>query len=168
MFRVFRNRNFVIMLAADAVVVVFSLFLAYSLRFDGNIPSGEIDNFLKIVFWVAPLKLLSFFYFGLYKGMWRYTGIQDLKNLIKACLISSSVIVAILLLTIRFQGYPRSIFPLDLMLTFLLAGGVRLGIRLFLNRNHSKHQRRKKERRDRENASSSWAPGMRGRRACGN
>ena len=48
---------------------------------------------------------------------WRREGIipsiSNMKNLFKACLVSSGVIVGILLLTIRFQGYPRSIFPLD-------------------------------------------------------
>jgi len=73
-----------------------------------------------------------FFLFGLYKGMWRYTGIYDLENLIKACVISSGVIVFILVLKVRFEGFPRSVFVIDLMLTFLFLSGVRVGIRLFL------------------------------------
>jgi len=56
-----------------------------------------------------------------------------------------------LLLTVRFEGYPRSIFPLDLMFSFLLAGGARVGIRLFYGRRggsdperkeRAKHQKR--------------------------
>ena len=138
MFRILKNRNFFIMLVVDICMLFVSLFLAYYLRFDGDIPSDEFFRFLKIVIWVVPLKLLFFLYFGLYKGMWRYTGIQDMKNLFKACLVSTGAIVGILLLTIRFQGYPRSIFPLDFMLTFVLAGGMRMGIRLYLGRSDSK------------------------------
>ena len=126
------------MLIVDVCLMISSLFLAYYLRFDGDIPSGEIARFLKIVIWVVPMKVVFFFYFGLFKGMWRYTGIQDMKNLFKACLVSSGVIVGILLLTIRFEGYPRSIFPLDFILTFILAGGMRMGIRLYYGREHSK------------------------------
>ena len=73
-----------------------------------------------------------FLFFWLYKGMWRYTGIYDLENLIKACVISSGIIVFILVLKVRFVGLPRSIFVIDLLLTFLFLGGVRVGIRLFL------------------------------------
>lgn len=50
---------------------------------------------------MIPIKLASFFFFGLYKGMWRYTGIYDLENLVKACVISSGIIVFILVLEIR-------------------------------------------------------------------
>ena len=140
MFRVLKNKNFGIMLAADGVLIGLSLFLAYYLRFDGNIPSAEFHHFLHVVFWATPLKLAIFFYFGLYRGMWRYTGIQDLKALVKACVIGSFAIVGILILTVRFQGYPRSIFPLDLLLTFVLVGGIRTSIRLFLNRNRTGHR----------------------------
>ena len=126
------------MIAVDALVFGLALFLAYLLRFDGSIPGGEMLRFLKIVIWVVPLKMLIFYYFGLYKGMWRYTGIQDMKNLFKASLISTGVIVGILLLTVRFEGYPRSILPLDFMLTFVLAGGMRMGIRMHYGRGRSK------------------------------
>ena len=38
----------------------------------------------------------------------------------------------ILVLKVRFEGFPRSIFVIDLLLTFLFLSGVRVGIRLFL------------------------------------
>ena len=88
------------------------------------------------VVWIVPLKLACFFFFGLYKGMWRYTGIYDLENLIKACVISSGIIVFILVLKVRFVGFPRSVFAIDLLLTFLFLSGIRVGIRLFLTSEH--------------------------------
>ena len=68
--------------------------------------------------------------------MWRYTGIYDLENLIKACVISSGIIVFILVLKVRFVGFPRSVFAIDLLLTFLFLSGIRVGIRLFLTSEH--------------------------------
>ena len=117
----------------DAVFVALSLYLAYLLRFDGNIPAFQFKNFVSILPWVIPIKLAAFFFFGLYKGMWRYTGIYDLENLVKACVISSGIIVFILVLWVRFEGYPRSIFVIDLVLTFLFLSGARVGIRLLLS-----------------------------------
>jgi FlaA1/EpsC-like NDP-sugar epimerase len=52
-------------------------------------------------------------------------------NLIKACLASSIIIVLTLLVSVRFARFPRSVFIIDLLLTLLLLGGFRLGIRLF-------------------------------------
>jgi len=128
------SRNFYVMVALDGVLLALSLFLAYFLRFDGLIPQNELKQFAGLVVWAAPLKVMTFLLFGLYRGMWRYTGIQDLKNLIKACATSSGIIVVFLILTVRFEGYPRSIFPIDFGASLLLASGVRIGIRLYFHR----------------------------------
>lgn len=126
-----KNRNFWIMVLGDAALILVSYFLAYHLRFDGHIPPDSLANFRKTVIWIVPLKLVCFSLFGLYKGMWRYTSIHDLVNLIKGCLTSSAIVTVLLLITVRFAGFPRSVFIIDLFLTFLFLGGYRIGIRLF-------------------------------------
>ncbi|HIJ41757.1 MAG TPA: polysaccharide biosynthesis protein, partial [Deltaproteobacteria bacterium] len=132
MLRILKRPNFWLVFLGDAVLSGLAYYLAYYLRFDGSIPAGELANWMNTVVWTVPVKLACFFFFGLYKGMWRYTGIYDLENLIKACVISSGIIVFILVLKVRFVGFPRSIFAIDLVLTFLFMSGVRVGIRLFL------------------------------------
>ena len=96
-----------------------------------------LEGFAKAIFWVVPVKLASLVFFGLYKGMWRYTGIYDLENLVKACVFSTAVIVFVLVITVRFEGFPRSVFAIDLLLVFLFLGGVRIGIRLLLSPGQS-------------------------------
>lgn len=137
MYRFLRSRNFYMMLGVDGALLALSLFLAYYLRFDGLIPERELERFVGLVAWVVPVKMGIFFLFGLYRGMWRYTGIGDLKNLVKACVTSSGIIVVFLILTVRFEGYPRSIFPIDFGTSLLLAGGLRIGIRLYFHRRKS-------------------------------
>ena len=119
-------------------MVAVAFLLSYYLRFDGDIPASEFANWKHTVVWVIPLKLACFYFFGLYKGMWRYTGIYDLENLIKACVVSSGIIVFILVLKVRFVGFPRSIFVIDLLLTFLFLSGARVGIRLLLSSGREK------------------------------
>jgi len=133
MFRILKRPNFWVVLLADAVLVAAAYLLSYYLRFDGDIPARELANWKRTVVWTVPLKLACFYFFGLYKGMWRYTGIYDLENLIKACVISSGIIVFILVLKVRFVGFPRSVFAIDLLLTFLFVSGARVGIRLLLS-----------------------------------
>ena len=89
MFRILKRPNFWVVFLGDAVLCGLAYYLSYILRFDGNIPAGELANWMSTVVWIVPLKLTCFFFFGLYKGMWRYTGIYDLENLIKACVIIS-------------------------------------------------------------------------------
>lgn len=119
------------MITGDAFLLAAAYFLAYYLRFDGDIPSREFGNFVWTVQWIVPLKLVCFYFFGLYKGMWRYTSIDELKSLISACVTTSVLIVGVLLFTVRFAGFPRSIFPIDFFLTFLFLSGFRVGIRLY-------------------------------------
>ena len=130
--REFKNRNFWVMAGADALLVLFAYYFSYFLRFEGVISPKELDNILDSVVWIVPVKLGCFFFFNLYSGMWRYTGIREMLDLMRACLTSSAIIIAVLLVTIRFEGFPRSIFIIDFLLTVLLVGGVRLAIRLYL------------------------------------
>lgn len=130
--REFKNRNFWVMLGADALVVLFAYYFSYFLRFEGVISPKELSNILQSIIWVVPVKLGCFFFFKLYSGMWRYTGIREMLDLVRACLTSSAIIIAVLLITVRFEGFPRSIFIIDFLLTFILVGSLRIAIRLYL------------------------------------
>lgn len=126
-----RKRNFWVMLWVDTILVAFAYHFSYFLRFDGNIPQREMTNFLITLPWLFLLKITCFYYFGLYRGMWRYTSVHDLLNLLRSCLVASAAIVMILLVSVRFEGFARSVFIIDFLLTFLLVGGYRFGIRLY-------------------------------------
>ena len=121
------------MLFADGCLIVAAYFLAYLLRFEGEIPSGEWMNFKNTVPYFLALKLIIFIAFGLYGGMWRYTSLVDLLNVLKGTLTSSTIIILAILFIYRFQGFPRSVFIIDGFLTFIFIGGLRVTIRLFLS-----------------------------------
>ena len=126
-----KQRNFWFVLLADTVLVSLAYYFAYLLRFDGAIPPKYFAGWSQTVIWIAPLKLLTFFYFRLYRGMWRYTSAYDFINLLKACFTSSGITVLILLVSYQLIGFPRSVFIIDFFLVFLLLGGLRMGIRLY-------------------------------------
>ncbi len=131
MFYFARNQNFWIMLIGDAILVSLSYYLSYYLRFDGNISPKDLDVLARTALWIVPIKLMSFFIFDMYKGLWRYTGLHDIVKLIKACIVSSAMIAMIILLLYRFAGFSRGVFVIDFMLTLLLMAGDRLMIRLY-------------------------------------
>jgi len=129
-----KKRNFWIILSIDILLLCLSYFLSYFIRFEGKIPPEEISNFKNTVWLIIPSKIFIFFLFNLYRGMWRYTSINDLTNLIKAIFVSSTVIILTILYLHRFEGYPRSVFVIDAFLTLVLIGGIRLFIRLILQK----------------------------------
>jgi FlaA1/EpsC-like NDP-sugar epimerase len=125
-----KRRNFWIILSADIFLLFLAHFFSYLIRFEGVIPPDQIVNFKNSIWFIIPFKIFIFVLFRLYKGMWRYTSIRDLINLIKATFLSSSAIILIILYVNRFQGYPRSVFVIDAFLTLFFIGGIRLVIRL--------------------------------------
>jgi FlaA1/EpsC-like NDP-sugar epimerase len=125
-----RNRNFRIIFLGDVFLLLLAHYFAYYIRFDGVLENDELINFLRVLPWMIPIKILALFYFDLYKGMWRYTGIYDLINLIKAVTLSSVVVVSVLLISFHFVGFSRGVFVIDFLLTIFVLGGSRMGIRL--------------------------------------
>ena len=115
-----KKRNFWIILCIDFFLLCLAYFLSYFIRFEGKIPPEVILNIKHTIWLIIPFKLLVFFNFNLYKGMWRYTGINDLINLIKATFVSSTIIILTILYFHRFEGYPRSVFIIDAFLTLIL------------------------------------------------
>ena len=131
MLRVFHNKNFYTVCLCDAILIVLSLYLAYAARFEFQVSSHEIVGMLNILPYALGIKLGIFFFFHLYQGMWRYTSIADLTNIIKAVSVSTLLIFCFFLLKYRFVGFSRSIFLIDSCLTILFVSGFRLVVRIY-------------------------------------
>ncbi|MDY6830540.1 MAG: hypothetical protein SWC96_01645 [Thermodesulfobacteriota bacterium] len=121
----------VVIVVVDALLFCCALYLAYLLRFDFRIPRFYRVPFQQVLPLVILLKLASFYWFDLYRGMWRYTSFSDLFNIVKAALSTNLLIVAGLLFINRFHGFPRSVFLIDALLTILFVSGFRILIRIY-------------------------------------
>ena len=128
------HSNLYYIVLIDALLVVICFYLAYLFRFEFEISPNELAAFARTLPYVVIVKISVFALFHLYKGMWRYTSLNDLVNVIKAVFTSSLLIVIGVLMVHRFQGYPRSVFIVDGFLTFLAIGGIRMMIRLYFVR----------------------------------
>ena len=125
------NKNFWLILLVDVALIILAHYCAYLLRFPGWFYGPTFDQFVTALPVILLVKIPVFYGFGLYRGMWRYTSLNDLLNVTKATLIATLIIVAVILFTRRFQGYSRSVFVIDAILTFVMIGGHRLAIRFF-------------------------------------
>lgn len=125
------NPKFYIMLVSDAAIFALALTAAFLFRFEFALEEYYQRQLYNLLMWVVPLKLGIFFALGLYRGMWRYTGIRDFWKLAQACILSTLFIIAMILIFQRFTGFSRAVFIMDGALTFLLTGGLRLAIRSY-------------------------------------
>ena len=126
-----KNPKLYLMIAGDACLFAAALAMSYFARFEFHLDPAAIAQIKSILTWLIPLKTASFLGFGLYRGMWRYTSISDFQRLFQATLFSTLLIMAIILYFYRFAGFSRAVFLMDGVLTFLLAGGLRIFIRLY-------------------------------------
>ncbi len=124
-------RNLFVILGADALLLAAAWYAAHLVRFDFAIPEDQWVLFKAMLPLMLMIKLVTFYVFDLYRGMWRYTSVGDLINIIKAAGISSLLIVSLVLFVTGFKGFPRSVFILDGCLTMLFISAFRLSVRVY-------------------------------------
>ncbi len=132
-----KNPKFWLILVTDIVLLMLAHYLAYVIRF------ADVGNFNKFFSYLPANAVLSlpvilicvkipvFYAVGLYRGMWRYTSYSDIINVLKGTIYSVVIVITFLLYFNHLQGYSRSIFILDSLLTFFLITGHRVAIRFF-------------------------------------
>ena len=81
----------VLAIVLHLMLVAASNAIAFTLRFDADVPGWASIAFWQMLPWLVAIRGLSFFPFRLYEGLWRYTSIYDLKALIGAVAASSAV-----------------------------------------------------------------------------
>lgn len=142
----FRNRY---ILLADLLAIVASAFGAYALRFDWLFASyrAEFPVFLACVLLVKPSVFLAF---GLYRRYWRYASLWDLIAVVLAS-SAATVLVVLIMAALRLMelvpGFPRTVPPIDWLLTMTLAGGIRMSVRVLAEMNQTGDRRKTTRRR---------------------
>lgn len=125
------NPHLYFIIFGDILLFSLALLLSFHIRFDFSLDQSGWSQFFNILPYALAIKTLIFSAFGLYKGMWRYTDLRDSWRLAQAALISEALLIAVLAWIFRFQGFSRGVFAIDLVLTFVFAGGARVCIRTY-------------------------------------
>jgi FlaA1/EpsC-like NDP-sugar epimerase/UDP-N-acetylmuramyl pentapeptide phosphotransferase/UDP-N-acetylglucosamine-1-phosphate transferase len=128
--RILKYRKIIVLLF-QAVALVFIYYVSYLLRFDFDIDESFLPVFFKTLPILLVVKLALFSLFKLSRGWWRYAGISDLLDIIKATVCSGVLFCGLVYLIHGFFGFPRSIFVIDPVLTIVVIGGMRLAIRAY-------------------------------------
>ena len=119
-----------IIVVLDVGLIILANYFAFALRYDGSIPEGEIHTFEQTVLALVAIRGVAFALFGLNEGLWRYTSIWDLQNIIGGVLTSTVVFYGWVHWVMGIYSYPRSIFAIDAILLIGFLAGVRLSSRV--------------------------------------
>ena len=137
-----RNRDFYCMLIADAAAIVAAHLVAYLFRFEFILSPKRINEILTVLPFLVSIKLTFFIFFGVYRSMWRFTGLRDVFRLFQANVAAQLILIAAILYLNRFIGFSRSVFFLDGVLCFMFTVGLRIIVRA--KHNSQIRQERKK------------------------
>jgi FlaA1/EpsC-like NDP-sugar epimerase len=123
-----------IVLLHDTCATLVAWLAAYWLRFNLTLPQPYLDSALATLIWVVPLQTLIFVYFGLYRGLWRFASLPDLKRIIQAVGMAA-LATPVVIITFRVDAVvPRTVMLLDPLLLLLIIGGSRLFYRAWRER----------------------------------
>jgi FlaA1/EpsC-like NDP-sugar epimerase/lipopolysaccharide/colanic/teichoic acid biosynthesis glycosyltransferase len=135
-----KSHNFLMPL--DIILVITAYFFSYLLRFEWSVPADGYIIFLTSLPFVLFFRIVTFYYFGIYKNLWKYVGFRELISIISASTVSSILIITAIFL-VGIVGHSRSIFLIDWILCISLVGGSRMFIRFF-NENVNVEQKPRK------------------------
>src|SRR5438094_169054 len=74
----------------DVLLVAGAYYGAYRLKFEGGAPPAYMAAFESTVGLVIAVKISAFGLLGVYRGAWRYTGLEELDRILVAIIPSSA------------------------------------------------------------------------------
>jgi FlaA1/EpsC-like NDP-sugar epimerase len=112
----------------DVLASAASWLLAYALRFNFDLSEPYTDLVFADLAWILPLQTLVAWRVGMYRGLWRYASLNDLKRILIATLVGGLAVMAIVTLAQR-SYVPRSVLVLYPILLAAMMSGSRVAYR---------------------------------------
>jgi UDP-GlcNAc:undecaprenyl-phosphate GlcNAc-1-phosphate transferase len=124
----YKRRVFEVLL--DVFLVSFGYWLSYFLRFEGAAYERHFPVFLKSLPIALSSLLFSYFAFGVYRGVWRYTGVHDLVTYGKAVSAGAAASILMFLVLYGFKDVSYHAFVIFWGIALLFLAGSRLSFRM--------------------------------------
>ena len=119
----------------DVVAAALAWMLSFWLRFNLDVPHDFAEVMWRTLPLAVPLQAIVFWLFGLYRGIWRYASLYDLRSILIAVTVAALAIPALLVLLREVYPVPRSVFLLDPLLLVCMMGGSRIFYRAWRERS---------------------------------
>ena len=105
-------------------LILCSLVCAWLLRFEFHMPDQALLRTTALILIIVRLAVMPFF--NLMHGWWRYTGISDAVDVLKATLSGSLAFLIIVRYGLGLKVFPLSIYVLEGLITLTLLTGIRV------------------------------------------
>ena len=126
----YKRRVFEVLL--DVVLIILAYYSSYALVFGPfSMESRDWQLFLRTVPLLVFIKMAIFLLVGVYRGIWRYTSVDDLVVFSKGVVLGSITSILAMLFAFRFREFSRAVFVLDGIFLLMMLAGSRMAFRLF-------------------------------------
>lgn len=132
-------------ISLDLILIGIAYYLAFLTYYGFSMTVASIELFLASLPIAYLASYLSFGVFGVYRGVWRYVGMQELFQYLRATIGSVLIIVAVIALLSSFGDYPPAIFLLFAIYLFLGLAITRSSFRI-LDTAQARHHRELEKR----------------------
>ncbi len=129
-----RNRY---LLVGDLALIIVSVLGTFVLRLEVG---PGLTQYLPVAYWMIGVSIivkpLVYYLFGLYRQMWAYASLNEMRLIVAAVLAAEIPVVLIMLALWQLGAFPkdatlpRSVPIIDSILSILLVGGLRISVRL--------------------------------------
>ncbi|MDO8348227.1 MAG: nucleoside-diphosphate sugar epimerase/dehydratase [Rugosibacter sp.] len=113
----------------DLIAVAFAWVASFLLRFNFDTTATTWHAIAITLPWVLAVHAGSFYRFGLYRGLWRFASLPDLKRILLGVGLAALAVPLLLFLVLRLVDVPRSVLILHPLLLVLVMGGARFAYR---------------------------------------
>ena len=121
------------LLLLDMLLVLLAWWAAFWLRFNLEIPAEFESLAIQTMGWVVPCFGLGLLFSRVYRHVWSYIGLPELRQ-VGAGVLLGGLISAAAVLMLRFPNFPRSVLVLHPLIVLILLGAIRAGWRTFSER----------------------------------
>ena len=135
-----------ILLVVDALVLSFSMLLAFAIRFNPATLEQELRSFSVGILVLLFVQLLALLISGLYRSVLRHAGSELLGLLLRSILLGAGIF-AILDLMLSELRFPRSVLVISTAFSFLSLLSIRLMIRWLVRLHVVEPQQRETRQR---------------------
>ena len=133
-----KSRNHINFIICDIGFIILAIILSFLLRYDFSLSNQSILMLKYFTPIVLGAKMVSFLTYGMYRGMWRYTSMSDLINILKASFLGTMGSITVFVLIYGFSGFPKSVLFIDFILCTIFLSSSRAAVRIyFSNLNNS-------------------------------
>lgn len=131
-----KGKKIIFFLIADILLISFSCFFGFFLRFDGAIEAKYFPAIQWFIIMTVPVVVFLFYLEKLYYVTWSFISIKELLRLTRAVSIGFMIVGAILFILKYhpiFKTFPRSIIFISAFLVLFLTGAIRFSKRIYLH-----------------------------------